>query len=256
MRRTISETWAPDRPGFTFASGIVGAGVVQLEEGYTYESARQEGSALGTFSEPQALARLGIVRGLEIRFSTNGYSWQALRSGQGRSVVSGLNDMGLGAKFKVLEQSKARPEVSIIANLSLPAAGSAFTSSGHDPSFTLAGSKDLPGKLTVMANANFASITDAKGRIFNSGESIRVSRNAGTVSIFAEVLHTSIARGEGSEVEAAAGVFRSLGKNAQVDVEAGHTVSGARPSWYSAMGFVFRDPRPLFGPGWFRPDRR
>jgi hypothetical protein len=242
-----------DRPGFTSPSSLVGLGVLQFEQGYTFEFAREDGTKLTTYSGPQALVRFGIADALELRFSTNGYGWQAQQLGAGRSAVSGPNDYAIGAKFRLLKQRGARPEVSVIGDLSLPAWGSAFTSSGHDPSFTLAAYKDLPNKFSLAANANMASITDPQGRIFASGQSLWAARNmAGGVSIFGEAFHTTIGRLEGSEVAMDAGMFRGLGRHAQIDFEAGHTVSGARPSWFASLGCVLRNPRALLAPGWFR----
>jgi hypothetical protein len=242
-----------ERPGFTATSGAVGLGVLQVEQGYVFESAREDGSKLTTFSGPQALVRFGIADALELRFSTNGYAWQTQRLGDQQIAASGPNDYDVGAKFRILRQGEARPEVSITGSVSLPARGSPFTNSGHDPAFTLAAYKDLPNKFSLAANTNWASITDSRGRIFGSGESFWAARNmGGGVSMFAETFHTTIGRLEGSEVAIDAGLFRGFGKHAQIDLEAGHTIAGARPSWFASVGCVLRDPRALLGPGWFR----
>jgi hypothetical protein len=242
-----------DRPGFTSPSSVVGLGVLQFEQGYTFESARENGSKLTTFSGPQALLRFGIADALELRFSTSGYGWQTQQLGAERSTASGPNDYALGAKFRLWQQGPARPEVSVIGDVSWPARGSAFSSSGHDPAFTLATYKDLPKKFSLAANANMASITDSKGRIFGSGQSLWTARAMqGGVSIFAEAFHTTIGRMEGSEVAVDAGMYRGLGRHAQIDFEAGHTVSGARPSWFASMGCVLRNPHAILAPGWFR----
>lgn len=232
-----------DRPGFTTPSSVVGMGILQFEQGYTFESAREDGTKLTTFSVPQALVRFGITNALELRFSTIGYEW--------RGAVSGPNDYAVGAKLRVLEQGVAHPEVAVIGDVSLPARGSPFTTTGHDPLFTLAAYKDLPNKFSVAANANLASITDSRGRIFSSGQSLWAARNMGSgMSVFAESVHTTIGRVEGSEVAMDAGMFRSIGKHVQIDFAAGHTVSGARPSWFGSMGLVVRVPRVLLGPAY------
>src|SRR5579862_9573290 len=79
-----------ERPGFTATSGAVGAGVLQLEQGSTLEWARESGTKTTTFTTPQALVRFGITSSLELRFSTNGYSW--------RGATSGANDSAVGVK--------------------------------------------------------------------------------------------------------------------------------------------------------------
>jgi hypothetical protein len=72
----------------------------------------------------------------------------------------------------------------------------------------------------------------------------------GGMSIFGEAFHTTIGRLEGSEVAMDAGMFRGIGKHVQVDAATGHTVSGARPSWFASMGLVVRIPRALWGAGY------
>jgi hypothetical protein len=221
-----------------------------VENGFTFESAWQDSWKLRTFSGPSAVVRIGISKALELRLSTNGYSWQSLRLGTERSSVSGANDPILGAKLRLVEQGAKRPEVSITGGISMPARGSAFTSSGHDPNFTLAAYKDLPDKFSLAANANFASVTDSRGRIFSSGQSLWGARDMGPVSIYADVFRTTIGRLQGSEGAMDFGLFRGLGKNAQIDVGAGHTVAGTVPAWFVTMGFAFRDPHRLMAAGW------
>jgi len=240
-----------DRPGFTTPSSTVGLGVLQFEQGYTFENAREEGTKLTTFSGPQALVRFGLADALELRFATDGYGWQTEQFGANRNAFSGPNDYVVCAKLRVLKQGVAHPEVAVIGGLSLPARGSPFTTSGHDPSFTLAAYKDLPGKFSLAANANFASLTDSRGRVFSSGQSLWAARNmGGGMSIFGEAFHTTIGRLEGSEVAMDAGMFRGIGRHVQVDFAAGHTVTGARPSWFASMGLVLRVPRVLLGPAY------
>jgi hypothetical protein len=244
-----------ERPGFTATSGAVGLGVLQLEQGYTLESARLQESRLTTVSGPQALVRFGISEVLELRFSTSGYGWRTQASDGEQSAFSGQNDYVLGAKLRLLEQAPSHPEVSITGGVSLPASGSPFTTTGHDPSFTLAAYKDLPGKFSLAANANLASITDAQGRILGAGESLWAARNMGPLSVFTEAFHTTVGRAEGSETVMDGGMFRGLGRHAQIDVAAGHTVAGGRPSWFVSVGLVLRAPRALLARGWLRSSR-
>ncbi len=242
-----------ERPGFTATSGAVGLGVLQLEQGSTFESSRDRGADVSSFSGPQTLLRFGITDAFELRFSTNGYGWQTENFSGHRDSVSGPNDYAIGAKWRFLKQGGQRPEVSVTGAVSLPAWGSAFTTSGHDPSFTLAAYKDLPAKFSLAANANLASVTNPCGRYFSAGESVWGARAVGAgVSVFAETFRTTIDRTQGSETVVDAGFFRGAGRHAQIDVSAGRTVSGVRPSWYVAMGCVFRVPRALLLPGWYR----
>jgi hypothetical protein len=242
-----------ERPGFTTPSAPVGLGILQLEQGYTYEWARLGGAKLGTLSGPQAVVRFGLTKSLEVRFASNGYEWQTSRMQGQRTSVSGGSDYVVGAKLRVLKQSEGgfRPEISVIGSITLPAKGSPYTSSAHDPYVTLAADKDLPKSFSVIANANFASVSDVQGRIYSSGEGLWLTRSMKPVSFFAEVFHTTVGRGLGSEVVADLGCYKGLGKHMQVDFEAGHSVAGERPSMYASVGLVIRAPKALIGPGRF-----
>jgi len=239
-----------ERPGFSVPSSPVGLGILQLETGYTFEWARLGPAQLRTYAAPQAMIRFGLTKTLELRFSTVGYEWQSAHIAGQRSVVSGGNDFVLGAKFRVIPQAEKgiRPEISVISGLSIPARGQPFTSGGWDPYFTLAADKDLPNKFSLVANMNYASVSDSVGRLFSSGESVWVTRPLKPFGVFAEVFRTTIARGLGSEVVADIGCYKGIGKHMQIDVEAGHTVAGLRPSMYASVGLVIRAPRALLGP--------
>lgn len=242
-----------ERPGFSTPSAPVGLGVLQLETGYTYEWARLGRARLGTLSGPQSVVRFGVTKALELRFSTNGYAWQSSKLNGQRTTLSGGNDYVVGAKLRVIKQSERGyiPEVSVIGGVTLPSKGSPFTSGAHDPYFTLAADKDLPKSFSLIANANFASVTDNYGRLYNSGEGFWVTRSMKPVSVFAEVFHTTMGRGLGSEVVADMGIYKGIGKHMQLDFEAGHTIAGDRPSLYASMGIVIRAPKALIGPNRF-----
>jgi hypothetical protein len=234
-----------ERPGFTATSGAVGLGVLQLEQGYTFTSSLEGGTKTDIFTGPQAVLRFGLTDAFEVRFSTNGYSLQTEEFAAGRSALSGANDLALGAKLRVVKQSVLRPEIAVTGSISLPSHGSPFTTSGHDPAFVLAAYKDLPGKFSVAANYNVASVTDPRGRFFSSAQSLFGARSVGRgLSLFGEAFHTSLDRA-GSEVAVDGGFFRGIGKHAQIDLAAGHTVAGERPSWFAVAGIVLRLPRAL-----------
>jgi hypothetical protein len=244
-----------DRPGFTSPSGVVGLGVLQLEKGYTFQSVNQGGATMKTLSGPITLLRFGVTPTLELGFATNGYSWESLHNnlnstGLNTQSLSGPSDYTVSAKMRLREQTKCLPEFSVTGGLSIPARGSSFTSGGYDPLFTLAAYKDLPHGFSVAANQNFASVSDPSGRYYSSGESLWLSHKLLHVPVFAEVFHTTLDRQDGSETALDAGIYQGIGKNIQIDAEAGHTVSGSRPAWFASLGFVFRDPHRLFHQSW------
>ena len=236
---------ATDRPGFTSPSTTLEIGTLQTEQGLTFQAARQNGMKSLSVNVPQILMRFGLFKSLELRFSNNGYSWQDQHFASSSHGIAGGGDYGIGAKFRILDQTKTRPEVAVQGMYSIPLSGSPFSSGGHDPSFTLAAYKDLPGKFGMAVNYNAASVTDSRGRIASTGESVWLSRSVGPFSLFGETFRTTIGRCEGSQTVVDGGLFKGISKNMQIDLALGHTVAGEVPSWYAASGVVVRSPRAL-----------
>ena len=236
----------PERPGFTASSGVVGLGVLQLEQGYTFETARMHGWHFKTLSAPQMLVHFGFSDDFELRFGTNGYSWQELRLAETLGSARGLSDYIVSGKLRLMRQGARQPEVSVMAGISFPARGSDFTTSGIDPLLSFALSKDLPRGFSVTTNLNVAAITDDSGRLLSTAKSVSIShRVKGSASAFGELFRTTIGRTEGSQTAVSAGMYWLLGKHVQVDIAGGHTVAGLRPAWFATAGFVIRDPHRL-----------
>ncbi len=241
-----------ERPGFTSSSGTVGLGVLQLEQGFGLQYQHSNGGTNTTFLGPSAMFRLGISANWEFRLISNGYSWESLRTGSVRDRLAGPNDFGVAVKGKIWKQHKATPEVSVTAGSSIPARGSSFTTSGYDPSATVAASKDLPAKLSLTANGNFASVTGPQGRYFSSGQSLWLARPLKIASAFGEVFHTTLGWREGSETAFDLGFYRCIGKHIQVDAEAGHTIGGREPGWFVSGGLALRYPHKVLPSGFWR----
>jgi hypothetical protein len=97
----------------------------------------------------------------------------------------------------------------------------------------------------VGGNFAFASIKDSEGRFLRQVHSLVVGfpivRRLGG---FAEIYRlSSAARGASANWAFDSGLTLPLGGNAQLDVEAGHTIHSITPSWFCGMGLVLRVPR-------------
>ena len=126
----IAETITTDRPDFTEASSTVGAGVLQVEMGYTFSHDDSAGLTTESHSLPETLFRYGTpIDWLELRLAAN-----HLREHSGGGTVSGAEDLYLGAKLGLTLQDGLRPEMSIIPQMTVP--------SGADG---LSGNRVLPG---------------------------------------------------------------------------------------------------------------
>lgn len=234
---------APDRPGFGESTEVVGKLVTQVEGGFALDRGGRGGDRETAYAGPQTLLRFGISRRVELRFEGEGYVWQTARPVESLSRASGLSDHTVGLKFKLHDEGKFGPALSLIGNLSIPVGNEALTSGAVDPEVKLGWSKNLPKAFSISGTFNVASVSDDKGRVLDSAFSISAGhRLAGGFAGTWEVYRVNLERGQGTSWVAASGVTHGLGQNAQLDLSAGHTVAGARSGWFLAAGFVYRHP--------------
>lgn len=231
-----------DRPDFTESSEVVGKGVLQIETGIVGERYGNGADGTGGVTGPLPLVRLGVSKRFEFRFSGDGYSRQRLLA-RGSEATGGASDGGIGGKVKLVDEKGARPAVAVIAGVSAPVGHSRFTSGGWDPEVKLCWAKDVPAGFAVSGNFNFSSVTDSEGRLWNRAVSLSAGHDlAFGLAGYFEWYDLSYDRGQGHGSLVNGGITRMIGKNAQVDVEVGHTVSGNSPGWFASIGFVVRRP--------------
>jgi hypothetical protein len=191
------------------------------------------------------LFRLGLIKRVEVRFDGDGFRRESSRTGGGqRETVQGLSDFEAGLKIGVVAEGRVRPEVAVLPSLTLPVGVDGLSAGAVNPSLVLAWSKNLPRSLTAGGNFTFASIKDSQGRFLRQVHSLVVGfpvvRRLGG---FAEIYRLfSAARGASANWAFDTGLALPLGGNAQLDVEGGHTLHSAAPSWFCGMGVVFRVP--------------
>jgi len=108
-----------DRPSFTDSSRTVGAGVTQVELGYTYSYEGSDIPRQATHTYPELSLRQGIFTDwLEFRLFQN-----LNTSDSPGSAYTGLDDLEAGVRFGITPQSGLLPELSITPHLRLPTGG-------------------------------------------------------------------------------------------------------------------------------------
>ena len=117
-----------DRPDFTEASSTVGKGRVQLEAGYTFTRDRTNGERFSSHSYPEALLRVGVFADwFEFRVGQNfGTEGTTLPDGT-RSRAGGADDLYLGVKLGLTEQTAWHPEMALILQMTVPTGSSDFS---------------------------------------------------------------------------------------------------------------------------------
>ncbi|MFO0944418.1 MAG: transporter [Planctomycetota bacterium] len=108
-----------DRPDFTEASSTVGRGRWQIESGYTYIRDTAAGVNTRIHSLPEALLRVGVREWLELRMAQNYVDHEQL-SALAPLTGKGPEDLYIGAKLGLTEQSGVLPEMALVPQATLP----------------------------------------------------------------------------------------------------------------------------------------
>lgn len=123
-----------DRPHFADDPTTVGLGRFQIESGYLYTRDRFNGVRFESHAFPDTVLRLGIfAEWFELRLGWN-YAYERFSGPFGRVSFSGADDMMIGFRLALTEQSCWLPESALTLELRLPTGASAFTSNEVLPS--------------------------------------------------------------------------------------------------------------------------
>lgn len=232
-----------DRPDFTESSNVVGRGIVQLEMGTTFESNTVAGDRDRTMSTPLALARIGVSNRLELRFSTDGYVMDSLRSGFGQSTMKGQADFEVGAKFVLSTGATTRGlQMAVIPMASLPTGSDTMSSGTIDPTVKFTWAKDLPRDFGLSGNYNVSRIGDELGRYTEHALSFSLGHDlvGGWGGYWEAYGFMPKGRPGTTAWTANTGITHGIGGNAQIDVEVGRGVTAAAPDWFVGVGVGLR----------------
>lgn len=154
-RLASDEPLATDRPDFTEASSVVGLGVLQIETGYTYFFDNDGTDQTIGHSYPETLLRYGIFANwLEFRLATN-FGTESV-NGVG---TSGAEDLYLGFKIGLTQQSGWRPEMSLIPQMTVPTGSNAFTGNEVHPGVNWLYGWDINDTISTAGSTQFNDST-------------------------------------------------------------------------------------------------
>ena len=232
---------APDRPGLGDGSGIVGRGIWQIENGWSFESERQDGAVLHELALPLALFRMGVTDRFELRVSADGLLSDT-SSSPGSRRLSGRSDVEVGAKLKLIESARTGFELSLLPIVSLPIGSNTFTSGGYDPTAEFAWTKSLPRGVSLSGNVTTASVSEDHHRFTQHILTLSVDRDlAAGWNGFAEAFRASSLQRDGAAVWILdTGATHRLGRQAQFDISVGRGVTAAAPDWFVSAGIALR----------------
>jgi hypothetical protein len=234
-------TLVPGRPGFTESRGVVPAGAIQFEGGYTFTADETDGLHSRTSNLPGAVVRFGLDGRAEFRIGAAGLTRQTQQSVLERSESTGFGDVQIGMKILVLREPQAGFEIGVVPMLSIPSRVSAVSSFGYDPSVTVSFARALPRGFDAAGLVRTASLTVGDSRGAQYSGSMSVGHAIGRAwSGSAEVFTVSDPTTRALQWNLGTAVARRLGQRLQVDLSLGHALNHLAPAWSFGAGFVVR----------------
>ena len=219
-----------DRPDFTESADALPRGVVQFESGFIFEHSRA--GRENAVEAPSALLRIGLGRNTEVRVGGEGWCWS--HSGDARPVA-GFSDHEFSVKTVLRGESARLPAVAVLSVLSVPVGSDRFTSGRFDPGFKLALAKGVGAGFDLSGNISLGWILDEGAHVQQRAYSLSVGHAlAGGFSGYWE------AYAAGPAVMFNSGVTHPLGRNVQVDFEAGRALYRSETTWFAGFGISFR----------------
>jgi len=243
-----SQSINSDRPGYSDGTGILRPGEIQFESGSTIGGAQRWADANSEarrryLTGGSPTIRIGLSRRVEFRAGGDGMLYQRDELGTSRSLEAGYSDLSAGVKVGLWEQRRWMPAVTVIPLVSLPSGSGAFTSSGLDPTFKIAWSKDVPWQTALSGNWNSSWLsTGNSGRCLYKALTLQASRPLWKqLSGFGEVYR--ILPGQQTEPRTwtfDAGVAYPVAPNLQIDISAGQQMVPWSRTWFLSVGMVVK----------------
>ncbi|HEX9728526.1 MAG TPA: transporter [Gemmatimonadales bacterium] len=236
-----------DRPDQTESAAVVPVGAFQFEVGARFAQAGSGAARLKALSIPGSLLRIGIFPLFEARLGFAGW----LRSSQsGTGPVSGMGDLDLGGKVRVLTGDGLSPAVALLAAVVLPTGQDGFGTVRADPAVRVAFSHGLTERISLGYNvgAMWGSVDGGAGATKTDTDllytvvlgSALTSRLSGFIEGFGTVATETV----NASTHSLDGGFTFLvTATVQLDASGGFGLNEAADDWFGGIGLSLRVPR-------------
>jgi hypothetical protein len=239
-----------DRPDQTESPLVVPVGTVQVEIGSLFVNDEEEGTRSEIASAPGTLIRYAFHPRFELRLEWPGWIEAESRGAEGQSRVSEAADPELGVKVALVAARGARPDVALLAHVSLPAGGEPIGSPRADPSVRLSVAHTLSKRIGLGWNVGWKaqSFRDDVGQthtltrlLYTASCGIEISERFGSfVEVFGDLPASDRAR---SAHSLDGGVTYLVTPRVQIDFSAGVALESEAPDRFVGFGISFRVPR-------------
>jgi len=234
-----------DRPTDSASPELVPRGTFQLELGYKFTRLDAPSGRTDTQQAPDLLARFGINEKMEARLTVTGWSFKNVQTGK----QSGFNDLNLGAKIALAEERGKRPQMALLADVSLPVGAVDFTDDYVIPKLHLLVTHTLSDSAGLTWNLGPSVVTRAAGDGGSETDltlnyAVALGRGVGDAfTLFGEVYgNFDFGQGFPDSHTFQVGTTILLSPLFQVDVRGGIGIVENVPDWLFGAGLAFRVP--------------
>lgn len=171
------QTVNPDRPYLTYFASTPAKGLLQAEVG----GYRAEADDKTIYTSTPVLARYGLLEGLEVRASFDGYT--RTKAPNGIVDPSGYGDLTAGLKWNYGTFLGINQSVLVLHKFQTASVAKGLTSGAEDTTFGLLLSKEVGGSICLDANLLNTSV----GRVGASNVNVPAASLCATLGISPEL---------------------------------------------------------------------
>ena len=232
-----------DRPGYGGSTDTVAPGFLQLESGMTLDNTSSDGQHTRTLGGPGMLLRVPVASWMEFRASTDGIQYERdYTPGAASMSHAGFADVTIGAKFRLASQKGRRPAMALITELTFPTGSGGLSDGGYNPELEFSWAEPLPRGFSAGGNINLWWAPKDTGGSPGHAQSLSIGHALpAKLQGYAEIYH--VAPTPGADTPSwnwDTGISRLIGRNTQLDLEAGHSLMARVSDWFVGGGVVFR----------------
>jgi hypothetical protein len=233
-----------DRPTDSASPELVPPRMLQVELGYKLTRLDVKSGRTDTQELPDLLTRVGIHERFEARLTATGWTFKNIDTRK----QNGFNDLSLGAKIALASGAGTRPQMALLADVSLPLGQPGFTDDYVIPKILLLATHTLADRLGLTWNLGPSLVTRKTGNVTQTDVTLNYAvalsgAVGGPVGLFGEVYGKFAFGQEAPDSHTIqVGTTVLLGRNWQVDVRGGVGMVDNVPDWLAGAGLAFRLP--------------